>query len=658
MINKVNQLKMIKYKIFLRLLVVGLGLETALASGALAQQVIVITDTSLYSIRQESIPPNDSGGRWVLTTLLFTNRSGLPVRVLNYPCRYAATGGGMVSDSTLAMADSLYQTDWGVGFPNPLKYKDSILQEPNQWGGSQISFIIPPYGTDRVSFWSRTVGYGTKQPDTISQDGIGIQAVSDSIVGSINYRRWCDQAIYAEELAPCSSPFVVKFDNVPLNNAQYPVVLDGYSSWTYRRGLEPTDTIAEPTEATYQIVGEYSDRFIPPVNETYRNGLDFSFTFNGAPRSVVHDTLLSTFSDCYGTVTTRTPIEAYSIVDMRNCYRLSGGSSALTAQFFGSVLDTTTIINTSIFPIELTNLQLSNYNNERNFQVVSAPSVIAANGSGAIIVRFSDNDKRHDADYPTYSATLTGVLSPYQQDVTFRDSAFSMDLSGTVNVYCPYSPNYFYLVPLIKHGLHPAGIVFFSNNISTKFSTGKSFITEYGNDDTVSEYFYPPYYDDPHFKITIGNISGFGSATLPALMPPDTHAYLPSWNTIETLTEFTGDDYHNYRTQLHWPRANDTVTMDVLALGADAPPYDGVAMKTLLTGFSIWPNPASSTLNIGSVEPGANIIVYDLLGRELLSAELLSNTPIDISKLHPGIYSVVLSSKDAPTVVQKLTIVR
>jgi hypothetical protein len=51
-------------------------------------------------------------------------------------------------------------------------------------------------------------------------------------------------------------------------------------------------------------------------------------------------------------------------------------------------------------------------------------------------------------------------------------------------------------------------------------------------------------------------------------------------------------------------------------------------------------------------------MIYDLLGRELLSAELLSNIQIDISKLRPGIYSVILNSKDRTVEVEKLTVVR
>ena len=664
MINIVNQLKMIKFKVFLRLLILSLGLGAVILSGA-SGQVISTYDSTLISVSQSPIPPNDSGGRWVPMYILLTSYSALPVRVYQFePIYFSASAvfqDFRFDDSAFFRADSIFPAwYWGgsIGYDKPWERMDSI-KKWGMWSGWSFSFLLPPYGTIRVPFWSKLIGE-SPQPDTARSGNLVLDVFSDSIVGSTTYHRiWYTGLAWVKNLAPCAAPYLIHFDDLPLNNSQNPVVLGQWPPWQYQRHIgQPDDTIYDPTTASYQIVGEYADRFEPPAGMTIAYSGELSFIFNGAPKSIVYDTLISTLTDCWGTVVTRTPIEGYTVVDMRNCYSLPGGGGVLTAPFFGSAMDTTTIINTSTFPIELTNLQLTNYNKENNFQIVSAPNVIAAHDSGTIIVRFLDNDKRQDAIDPRFSATLTGVISPALQEVSFMDSAFSFDLAGTIDVYCPYSSQYAYAIPLIKHGIHPTGIVFYSGNILTTFSTAKSFLTIYGNNDSVSEYFYTPYYDDSLFKITVHDYNGIGSVTLPGLISPDTAFFSPNTEFIQTLTEFAGDDYHNYRTQLHWPRSNDTVTMDVLALGSSAPPFDGVAMKTLSSGFSMWPNPASSTLHVSSAEPGATIAIYDLLGRELVSAELLPNTSLDISNLTQGIYSVVLNSKDEPTVVEELTVVR
>jgi hypothetical protein len=633
----------------------------AFASSASAQQVILTTDSTLYSVSQESIPPNDSGGRWVETNIVLTSYSGLPVRVYNFPHTLSFSGvtqGFRYDDSAFFRADSIspdYNPNGSIEYDKPWERLDSL--KLSAWGNWSMSFLLPPHGTVRVPFWTKLIGWNS-QPD-MSSASMVLDPFSDSVVGSITYRRYWNTVFWVKELTPCAAPFLIHFDNLPLNNSGNPVVLGQNLPWNYTRDISNAhDTILDQAMATYQIVGEYSDQFGPPQNNTYNYTVPLGFRFNGAPKSVVYDTLISTLTDCWGTLISRTPIEAYSIVDMRDCYTLSGGSNELIAPFLGSVTDTIFVANTSIFPIELTNVTLTNYKTQRDFQVISVPSVIAAGNSGMIVIEMSDHDKIQDANDPRYSATLTGMVFPYQQDVSIRDSTFSIDLSGTINVYCPYTSHYIYSVPWIKHGVHPAGILFYSNDISTSYSTGKSFLTAYGNNDSVSDYFYVPYYDDPHFQLSIRNFDGFGSATLPAMLPPDTVLLLPSTNTVEVLTVFTGDDQHNYLTKLHWPRANDTVTMDVLALGASAPPFDGVTMKMRSSGFSMWPNPASSTLHISSAEPNATVTIYDLLGRVLLAAELLPNTSLDVSTFPPGIYSVVLKSKDGATSVERFSIAR
>ncbi len=651
------KLTRVKFKPSLRLLLFGLGMT--LASRASAQQVILRYDSTLMSVTQESVPPNDSGGRWVETTFILTSHSALPVRAYGFVGLYVSYFGVIedfrFDDSDFYRADSIFP-DWNpngcIGYDKPWERMDSITK-PGWLGSRSMSFLLPPFGTVRVPVWTRLIR-GSSDLDTVTAN-VTLQPFSDSTVGPITYRRYGDAELVAKELDPCAAPYQIDFGGLPLTNSQYP----GF--WQYSRHIgSPTDTIYSPTSGTYQIVGEYSNRFDPPTNVTNSYYWDLAFTFHGAPQKIVHDTLISTLTDCYGTVVTLTPIEAYSSTASENGYSVKHPPSYFTlkAPFLGSATDTIITSNLSPFPIQVKNISARDYDTVKSFQIVSAPNVIGVNDSGAIVIALVDNDLWADTYDPERAATISGTVVPYQTDWTFLDSTFSFDLSGLIDVYCPYTEHYLYAPPAIKHGVHPAGIVFSSDSISTSYAAGKSFLTTYGNHDSVSEYFYTPYYDDQRFHISIGNFDLLGSATLPGMIDPDTQRTFPDYSLIELLTQFTGDDQHNYRTQLHWPRANDTISIDVVALGASAPPFNGVTLKTLSDGFSIWPNPASSILHVSSVQAGATIAIYDLLGRELLMADLSSNNSLDISNIPDGVFSVVLNSKSGTPIVEMLTVVR
>jgi hypothetical protein len=73
--------------------------------------------------------------------------------------------------------------------------------------------------------------------------------------------------------------------------------------------------------------------------------------------------------------------------------------------------------------------------------------------------------------------------------------------------------------------------------------------------------------------------------------------------------------------------------------------------------LSVFPNPASSSLQIQSGEPVTRVEVLDLLGRTVLSQELSGNRTLDVSRLEPGRYEAVVHSASgvvtAPVIIQR-----
>lgn len=61
------------------------------------------------------------------------------------------------------------------------------------------------------------------------------------------------------------------------------------------------------------------------------------------------------------------------------------------------------------------------------------------------------------------------------------------------------------------------------------------------------------------------------------------------------------------------------------------------------TELSVYPNPASELLNIIGVDGNVNVELYDAGGRLVLSA---TGTRVDVSKLEPGFYSVMIRDTD------------
>jgi hypothetical protein len=67
--------------------------------------------------------------------------------------------------------------------------------------------------------------------------------------------------------------------------------------------------------------------------------------------------------------------------------------------------------------------------------------------------------------------------------------------------------------------------------------------------------------------------------------------------------------------------------------------------KTRNNELSLYPNPASDVLNIrlpGSGFNNAEAIIRDISGKELSRTVIESNSPINISSLPKGIYSITI----------------
>ncbi len=82
-----------------------------------------------------------------------------------------------------------------------------------------------------------------------------------------------------------------------------------------------------------------------------------------------------------------------------------------------------------------------------------------------------------------------------------------------------------------------------------------------------------------------------------------------------------------------------------------------VASDMASTAFSVFPNPASTFLQVHGAEKGSCLKLLDLLGRSVLSVQINENAKLDVSNLQPGRYEAVVNSGSkvltAPIVIQR-----
>jgi hypothetical protein len=559
------------------------------------------------NVLQENIPAPDSGGRWTPFYLDFTNLTQDTVRLFlhNFDEYLGRLSSPWVTDdSTASLASSISATLWNGSVDLDTQFT-IILLPHSKTPDLRLKYLFSGIPRNNI-------------PDTLAfAIPCGLNARDTGGYIDIN----------CKGVTACKGPWL-PFDGRPLSNKENPYYFGIPNANivfnTYNMG-EPFDFHITTTKATYSISGEYSDRYILPQDSTYSQGTLNPYvilTFLGAPKSPLYDTLHCTYTSCWGTDTINAPIEAIS--EYKETYSITSGSGNWKAPFLGQTEGTFVVNNTKDFPISVTLFAVSGPDSI-NFSAVG-PGVISPQSTGEIRVTFKDNNIPEDLISQDRYATLRGNVVPVGPALPFLDSAFTIGLSGTIDVYCP---NYFSLIPKIEHGIHPAGIIFSTDR--------KSFISFFGNYDSTTEYFYLPYYDDPHFGVSVSGI------TLPGEVLPDTGFSFSLG--LQTVTTFTGDNNHNYLTKLHWPRGNDTVTMDVLAVGLNAPPFDAVAPLPTGSSLRLWPNPAQSVLHC-DIDKDAVMWIFDPLGRILRKFDLhTGRSTVDVSSLPNGLYEVSVPSQ-------------
>ena len=82
--------------------------------------------------------------------------------------------------------------------------------------------------------------------------------------------------------------------------------------------------------------------------------------------------------------------------------------------------------------------------------------------------------------------------------------------------------------------------------------------------------------------------------------------------------------------------------------------YIGVDESSLATDMTIYPNPATSTLHLTGVNQGNSIVVYDLLGRPVISTSFTNE--INISLLCDGLYVLRVTTTDGDVITKKFMV--
>ncbi|MBK9075028.1 MAG: T9SS type A sorting domain-containing protein [Flavobacteriales bacterium] len=85
----------------------------------------------------------------------------------------------------------------------------------------------------------------------------------------------------------------------------------------------------------------------------------------------------------------------------------------------------------------------------------------------------------------------------------------------------------------------------------------------------------------------------------------------------------------------------------------------GVEENNATTALRIFPNPASTEVQVTTAQPGQVITLIDAQGREALRQVVNSSGRLDLSALEPGNYAVLLTNAARKVVArERLTIAR
>jgi|GEM_PF-4707133 len=387
--------------------------------------------------------------------------------------------------------------------------------------------------------------------------------------------------------------------------------------------------------ASFKVVGEFADSFrvsyVNPITPD-TNHL-FSISFSGSPQHIVHDTIVGTYSNCQFSFTERKPIVGSTVYV--TTHTLSFSPDTTIIPFLGQTPQFITIHNTTALRMEAYNFS-EKHDWPYEFLPLWPPSNVLSIppfDSASIEILARDNPGNDRGGFRWHDDLVRFNLRLPDQPGMITDTTGEMDLRSYVNVYCP---EYFSYVPELKHGIHPAGIVF--GNYDSPFKT------VYGNDDNENYTFFQPYFDDSRFQISIDPTNG----ALPRIVTPA----IGDW--MYATTTFTGDDKHDNQTQLHWPRQRvrdgmlDTVTIDVVEIGLNAPPYQPTyaVREQTQEHLIIWPNPATTFISI--IDPNSERLegtITDILGRNIKTFAIEGEkTEIDIRDIPPGMYLLRIPS--------------
>ena len=394
-----------------------------------------------------------------------------------------------------------------------------------------------------------------------------------------------------------------------------------YGAWNMV-GTFPTET---PYAASVVIVGEYSSLFhlsYPSTVKPY-TGYEVKTTYDGAPKRIVHDTLIGTFTNCLGTFIYRTPIDGYSIYSKSHTVRFVSDTGRL--QMLGRKVDSIIVRNLTASPMIVTDL--TDKPPYANQYVVHWPAsgfiTVPPMDSCAILVDVSDNVlyDLYNTSTTMSDAILFHLRFPAIEGMV-SDTTERVFLFDEPNVYCP---NYLSNPPMLKAGIHPAGILFDCGH--------GSFLTPYRNYESESYTFYQPYYDDPHLTVSL-------SIPLPQSIPANAQL-------LDATTKNTCDPHNDYHTFMHWPRVRDrdglrdTIDIEVVVVGSSATHTFAVA-EPLHQSAAIWPNPATDFVNLKLQKAiVGDLTICDVLGRTVFEQQINGATAkINLSNLPAGVYEL------------------
>lgn len=168
---------------------------------------------------------------------------------------------------------------------------------------------------------------------------------------------------------------------------------------------------------------------------------------------------------------------------------------------------------------------------------------------------------------------------------------------------------------------------------------------------TVSQGGSPAYLNAPTSSLSIGYQEGSTNTLSITSNVIWTASSSETWLTLNP-TSGSGDGSITLTAQKNPNTSRRTAIISVSGTGVTTKPL-AVSQEGAPTGISdpenkllvIYPNPTNTILTIEGLIQEAQVSIYDVLGRLVLNKMLVS-TSIDISSIAPGIYTIVLETRD------------